>query len=206
MPGSDAYDPFGLTAGKPQPEKAREELRACGRPQGFATKLAVRDNHTQQIATAEALRASLKQVGITIEVEKLDLSKFYETVGSPATVRNRGYGLLLAGWGADHPHGASFLQPLADSRSMIPSGNTDYAQVDDPAIDALFDRAAAETDPTKAAGIYRDINHKVTDGAYYLPIVAQKTLNYRNPRLTNVYVSQAYGMVDLQALGVGGGS
>ncbi|MET8508165.1 ABC transporter substrate-binding protein [Streptomyces sp. NPDC004787] len=204
IPGSDAYDPYGLTAGKPRPEKAREELRACGRPQGFATKLAVRDNHTQQIATAEALRTSLKQVGITIEVEKLDISKFYETVGSPATVRNQGYGLLLAGWGADHPHGASFLQPLADSRSMIPSGNTDYAQVDDPAVDALFDRAAAETDPTKAAGLYRDINHKVTDGAYYLPIVAQKTLNYRNPRLTNVYVSQAYGMVDLQALGVGG--
>jgi hypothetical protein len=34
--------------------------------------------------------------------------------------------------------------------------------------------------------------------------VADKALNYRNPRLTNVYIQQAFGQVDFQALGVGG--
>ncbi|WP_370415960.1 ABC transporter substrate-binding protein [Streptomyces fradiae] len=206
IPGSDAYDPYGLTAGKAQPEKAREELRACGRPQGFAAKLAVRDTHSQNVATAEVLKNSLKAVGITLEIEKLDLSKFYSGVGSPSTVKKQGYGLIVTGWVGDHPQGASFLRPLADGRSITPSGNTDYAQVNDPAINTLFDRAAAETDPTKAAELHRDINHKITDGAYYLPVVATKALNYRNPRLTNVYVNQAYGMVDIQALGVGGGA
>jgi peptide/nickel transport system substrate-binding protein len=45
----------------------------------------------------------------------------------------------------------------------------------------------------------------VIDGAYYLPIVADKALNYRNPRLTNVFVQEAFGEVDFQALGVSDG-
>jgi len=39
------------------------------------------------------------------------------------------------------------------------------------------------------------------EGAYYLPFTVDKALNYRNPRLTNVYVHDAFGMVDFQALG-----
>ncbi|MFE7954528.1 hypothetical protein [Streptomyces sp. NPDC057413] len=61
------------------------------------------------------------------------------------------------------------------------------------------------TDPVRAAELYRRVDHRVTDGAYYLPVVADKALNYRGPRLTNVYVHQAYGMVDFQALGLADG-
>jgi peptide/nickel transport system substrate-binding protein len=43
------------------------------------------------------------------------------------------------------------------------------------------------------------------DGAYYLPFVFDRALNYRNPRLTNVYVHQGLAMVDFQALGVDDG-
>ena len=84
-----------------------------------------------------------------------------------------------------------FLQPLVDGRFILQNGNNNFAEINDPAIDALFDQAAAETDPAKAAEIYRQINHKVMEGAYYLPFVVDKALNYRNPRLTNVYVHDA---------------
>jgi peptide/nickel transport system substrate-binding protein len=43
------------------------------------------------------------------------------------------------------------------------------------------------------------------EGAYYLPFVVDKALNYRNPRLTNVYINQALAMVDFQALGTSDG-
>jgi peptide/nickel transport system substrate-binding protein len=49
------------------------------------------------------------------------------------------------------------------------------------------------------------MNEKVMEGAYYLPFVFDKALNYRNPRLTNVYIHDAFGMVDFQALGVSDG-
>lgn len=205
IPGSDDYDPFGLTTGKPRLDKAKEELAACGRPNGFTTKLVVRDNRPKDVASAEALKQALKAADIQVEIEQLEFSRYFDTAGNPSEVENKGYGLIMTNWSPDFPHGSNFLQPLADGRLIVPSGNTNYAQVDDPAINNLLDQATAETDPDEVTELYRTLNHKLTDGAHYLPVAAARSLNYRNPRLTNVYVSQAYGMVDIQALGVSGG-
>ncbi|MFJ9824271.1 ABC transporter substrate-binding protein [Streptomyces sp. NPDC101160] len=202
VPGADAYDPYGLTAGKPQPVKAREELANCGRPNGFTTKILVKSGRPQDMETAQALQSSLRSVGITVEIAQKPVTEFFDVAGSPSTTKNQGIGMVLTNWLADDPFGATFLQPLADSRRITPGGNSNLAQVNDREIDTLFDQAKAAADTGKANGIYRQINHKLTDGAYYLPVAAGKTLNYRGPRLTNVYVNQAYGMVDLQALGV----
>lgn len=203
--GSDDYDPFGLTDGKPQRDKAKEELRACGKPAGFATKIAVRTGNAKDVASAEALQVSLKAVGIIAEIDRRDDVQFFSDIGSPSTIKDKDYGLVVQGWAADYPNGSGFLQPLADGRLITPSGNTNYAQIDNPEINNLFDQASAERDPAQADKVYRRINHAVTDGAYYLPIIADKVLNYRNPRLTNVYVHEAFGMVDFQALGTSGG-
>ncbi|MFH8370090.1 ABC transporter substrate-binding protein [Streptomyces sp. NPDC018031] len=206
IPGSDDYDPFDLTAGKSRIARAKEELARCGRPNGFDTKLVVSNGRPKDVASAEALRQSLKAAGIKVEIEQADFATYIDIVGSPSEVKDKGYGLIMAGWVSDFPQGSGFLQPLADGRLIHPSGNTNRAQVDDPEINALFDQATAETDPEKVTEVYRTLNHKLTDGAYYLPVAALKTLNYRNPRLTNVYVSRTYGMVDLQAVGVRGGT
>ncbi|MFG2328052.1 ABC transporter substrate-binding protein [Streptomyces sp. NPDC048604] len=204
MPGSDAYDPFDLAKGKPRLAKAKEELAACGRPNGFTTKLVVRDR-PKEADSAAALQHALKAVGIQVEIEQVEARMYSDTAGNPSQAKNKGYGLIMTGWSSDFPHGSSFLQPLADGRQILPTGNVNKAQVDDRAINALFDQATAETDPEKVAKLYRTLNHRLADGAHYLPVAAVRSLNYRNPRLTNVYVSQAYGMIDIQALGVGGG-
>ncbi|MER7515558.1 ABC transporter substrate-binding protein [Streptomyces sp. NPDC126499] len=205
VPGADAYDPFGLTAGAPRRDKAKAELRACGRPNGFSVKFAVRNTSPKEVQSAEALRQALEAVGITVEIDQMDAVEFFEMVGSPAEIRKKGYGLLALGWSADFPHGSGFLQPLVDGRLITPAANSNYAQIDDPGINALLDEAKAETDLAEATALVRQINHKVADGAYYLPVVAEKVLNYRNPRLTNAYVHEAYGMLDFQALGTSDG-
>jgi peptide/nickel transport system substrate-binding protein len=43
------------------------------------------------------------------------------------------------------------------------------------------------------------------EGAYVLPFTVDKALNPRNPRLTNAYIHDAFGMLDFQALGVSDG-
>jgi len=40
------------------------------------------------------------------------------------------------------------------------------------------------------------------DTGSLLPYVYDKALNYRNPRLTNVYIDGYFGMDDFSALGV----
>jgi peptide/nickel transport system substrate-binding protein len=204
--GSDPnYDPFNRKQGKPQLDKAKAALQACGKPTGFEVTIAARNNKPQEVKTAEALQTALKQVGIIAKIDKYDGAQQAAITGSPDNVRQKGYGIVVAGWGADYPTGAGYLQPLADSHFIPANGNYNLPEIKDPAIDALFAQAAAETDPDKAAELYNQINHKIMEGAYYLPFVVEKTLNYRNPRLTNAYIHNAFGMIDFQALGVNDG-
>ncbi|MFF4339677.1 ABC transporter substrate-binding protein [Kitasatospora sp. NPDC001540] len=203
--GSDDYDPFGLTKGKPNLDKAKEELKACGKPDGFKTTIAVRGNKPKEVNSAVALQTALKAVNIDVTVDQYDGKLISSVIGAPDVVKSKGYGLIVMGWGADYPTGSGYLQPLVDGRFITQNGNNNYAEINDPEINGWFDEAAQATDPAKAAELYKKINHKVVDGAYYLPMVADKALNWRNPRLTNVYISDAFGEVDFQALGVSDG-
>jgi peptide/nickel transport system substrate-binding protein len=195
-------DPFNTKSGKPQVDKAKQELAACGRPDGFETVIATRNNGKEP-KTAEALQQSLAAVGIKARLDPSDASLYFRsTIGAPANVHSKGYGLMMAGWGADYPTASGFLAVLVDGRQIHESGNNNYAELDDPAINKLIDDAKAEPDPAKNAEIWKQINKLVMDTATYLPFTYDKALNYRNPRLTNVYVTQYYGMYDFGSLGV----
>jgi peptide/nickel transport system substrate-binding protein len=204
--GSDPnYDPYNRKQGKAQPDKAKAALQACGKPNGFDVTIAARNNRAAEVKTAEALQASLKLVGINAKIDQYDGAQDSSIGGSPDNVRKKGYGIIITGWGADYPTGAGYMQPIADSRFILKNGNFNRSEIKDPAIDALFDQASLETDPAKIADIYSQINHKIMEGAYVLPFVVDKALNYRNPRLTNAYVHDSFGMLDFQALGVSDG-
>lgn len=198
-------DPFGTKQGKPQIDKAKQELAECGKPNGFETKIAVR-NKGKEPKTAEALQQALAQVGIKATIDQSDASLYFRsTIGSPDNVHKKGYGIMTAGWGADFPTGTGFLQVLVDGRLIQQSGNNNYAELNDPEINGLIDQATAESDPAKAADLWKQINAKVMDTATQLPFVYDKALNYRNPRLTNVYVYSYFGEWDFGSLGVSDG-
>jgi peptide/nickel transport system substrate-binding protein len=204
--GSDTkYDPFNRLQGKSQIDEAKKALAACNKPTGFDVTIAVRNNKPAEVKSAEALQAALKPAGINAKIEQYDGAQQASITGSPDNVKAKGYGIIIGGWGADYPTGSGYMQPLADSRFIPKNGNYNLPEIKDPSIDALFDQAALQTDPAKAAEIYSQINHKIMEGAYYLPFVVDKALNYRNPRLTNAYVHDAFGMLDFQALGVSDG-
>jgi len=105
----------------------------------------------------------------------------------------------------DWRSGTGYLQPLIDATFILKNGNYNLPEINDPQIESLFQQAATETDPVRAGQLYNQMNKIVMDGAYYVPITDDAALNYRNPRLTNVYVQQAYGMIDFQALGTSDG-
>jgi len=197
-----ADDPFNTKSGAPQIDKAKEELTACGKPGGFDTVIATR-NSGKELKTAEALQQSLSAVGIKARLDPQDASLYFRSIiGSPANVHNKGYGLMMAGWGADFPTPSGFLEVLVDSRLILESGNNNYAELNEPAVDKLIDQARAEADPQKNAELWKQINKLVSDTAAYMPFTYDKALNYRNPRLTNVFVTQFYGMYDFTNLGV----
>ncbi len=198
----DSIDPFNTKSGKPQIDKAKDELKQCGHPDGFNTTV-VGTNTGKSPKVSEALQQALAQVGIKATIAATDASGYYRTtIGSPSNVKAKGYGLMQAGWGADWPTAYGFDQVLVDGRAIKPSGNNNYAELNDPEINSMIDQAKSEPDVTKAAAIWTSIDKKVAEQAVYLPFVYDKALNYRNPKMTNVFVNGYYGMWDFSALGV----
>jgi len=198
----DSIDPFNTKSGKPQVDKAKDELKQCGKPDGFTTTI-VGTNTGKSPKVSEALQQALAQVGIKATIAATDASGYYRTtIGSPSNVKAKGYGLMQAGWGADWPTAYGFDQVLVDGRAIKPSGNNNYAELNDPEINSLIDQAKKESDVNKAAQIWTQIDKKVAELAVYLPFVFDKALNYRNPRMTNVFVNGYFGMWDFSALGV----
>ncbi|MER5768330.1 ABC transporter substrate-binding protein [Streptomyces sp. NPDC001985] len=203
--GSSDYDPFGILAreGKPDIAKAKAALKACGKPDGFSTNITARTNNPGEVQTAEALQESLKAVGINAQVETLDGAESASITGSPAVVKKRGLGLVMIGWGPDFPTGQGFSQPIVDGRFIVPNGNYNISETNDPKINKLFDDALKETDPDKAGEIYKEMNHAVADLAVMMPFIYEKNFTWRSSRLTNAYSSAAYnGRYDYVSLGV----
>ena len=207
VPGSEGqkYDPYELAGANKNGnvEKAKEALKACGKPNGFKTTIAVRNNKPAEVATAESLQASLKKVGITVDIDQYDGAQSSGIIGSPSNVVKKNYGIIIMGWGPDFSTVQGYGMPLWDSKYILPSGNNNFALIKDKSIDGLFDSYVTEKDDAKKTQISTEINHKVMEGAYYLPFVFEKFINWRSDRLSNVYTTNAYsGTYDFVNLGV----
>ncbi|WP_409238627.1 ABC transporter substrate-binding protein [Streptomyces sp. PA5.6] len=205
IPGHSDYDPYGVLKrkGKPDVAKAKDELKQCGKPTGFSTKLTARSNNPGEVDAAEALQQALDKVGIKVQVDSLDGADTSSITGSPSVVKKRGYGMTMSGWGPDFPSGQGYAQPLFDSRFLYSTGNYNESQIKDKKVDALFDKAIAETDPAAAGEIYKELDKKILDQADWMPFLYEKNITWRGSRLTNAYMSDGYnGRYDYASLGV----
>ena len=184
--------------------KAKDELKMCGKPNGFTTKIAT-VNKAKGPKVAVALQQGLARVGIKADVVAVDSSTYYSGfIGVPDNVHKRGLGLAVGGWGPDFPTEYGFFESIVDGRAIKQQGNSNYAELNDPAINGLIDQAQATSDTSKRNDIWGQVDHKVMDSADLLPFVADKALSYRNPRLSNVYVNGAFGIYDFMNIGVSG--
>jgi peptide/nickel transport system substrate-binding protein len=204
LPSYKKIDPYPSgTANTGDLTKAKAELALCGKPSGFTTKIAT-SNKGKGPKTAEALQQGLKRVGINAQIVAVDPSTYYSgVIGLPSNVKKQGLGLAVAGWGPDFPTPYGFFESIVDGRAIKPAGgNSNYAELNDPVINGLIDAAGKETDASKRNDIWAQVDQKVMDSAVYLPFVADKALTYRAPRLTNVYINQAFGIYDFVNIGV----
>jgi peptide/nickel transport system substrate-binding protein len=183
---------------RPDLDAARASLEACGRAEGFSTVLAVADTPSG-VGVAEVIRDDLAEIGIQVEVRALSATSYYATdVGDPDSVAANGFGLVLATWTADFPTPASFLAPLVDSRSIRAVGNTNYARLADPEVDALVDAARAAGDPAA----WQEVVGAVAGRSVYVPLAETRVQLLAGQRLRNGVVMQPYGGYDIATAGV----
>jgi peptide/nickel transport system substrate-binding protein len=183
---------------------ARAELAAAGRPGGFRTRIAAREDRRKEYYAALALAASLARVGIAADVVPFASGDYFEKyAGVPAYLHEHGIGIVMFGWGADFPDGYGFLHQIVHGAAIKTVGNHNFAELDLPEVNEILDRAAGATDAAARRRAWARVDRLVMANASIVPYLHAKSLLYRGTGATNVYVSGAYGMYDYAALGVG---
>ena len=184
--------------------KAKQELAACGQPNGFSTKFAYvnaglscrRGVRSRTSGPGQGRHSSYRRSPTT-------RSSYYSTcIGSPQNLKNQGIGIALAGWGADFPTGVGFFQSITNGNAILPTGNSNYASLNDPTVNEVLDQAPAGN-ATEAD--WQSLNNAIcAKRRRTCRSCTSKTLYYRNPRMTNVTcdTALAFGIYDFVNVGV----
>jgi peptide/nickel transport system substrate-binding protein len=200
------YSKFDLYHALSQPggdlAAARQQLKLCGHPSGFTTNIAYRSDRPREVASSQALQASLNAVGIKTTLKGFTAANYYGTfAGVPNYVHTHDLGLLAGGWSPDWPDAYGWGWALFDGKSIVPAGNTNIAEENNPKINTLYTQLEQATSQAQRNSISGQIDMQVMKDAVFLPAVYAKSLLYRNPSVTNVYVQKYYGMYDYGVLG-----
>jgi len=202
--GYQSFDDYeALTQPNGDDTMAKQELATCGKPNGFTIGMAYRSDRPKEVQVAQALQASLAKVGITLQLHGYPSGSYYsDFAGSPNFMHSHDIGLATGGWAADWPDGYGFLYYISDGVTISAAGNTNIEELNDPAVNNLFKQASSAPTTAAETGIWTQIDKQIMSDAGILPEVYAKSLLYRNPALTNVYVQSYYGMYNYAVLGV----
>jgi peptide/nickel transport system substrate-binding protein len=202
--GQKHFDLYEATT-KPNGDlaKAKAELKACGQPNGFTTGIAYRSDRPKEVAVAQALQAALAQVGIKLTLHGYPSGTYYSNfAGVPKYMNQHGIGLATGGWAPDWPDGYGFFDFITAGDTISPAGNTNIEELNDPVVNNLLNKMATTNDATMRNSYTAQIDMQVMKDAAILPEVYAKSLLYRSPNLTNVYVQDYYGMYNYAVLGL----
>jgi peptide/nickel transport system substrate-binding protein len=183
--------------------RARAELTACGQRDGFSTGIAYRSDRPAEAAAAQALQASLARAGIKTALHGYPTGTYgADFAGVPAYVHQHDLGIDFTAWLADWPDGYGFFDALVAGNNIRPAGNANIGELNDPVVNNLISKMAAASDAAVRNSYTGQIDMQVMRDAVILPEVYGKSLLYRSPKLTNVYVQQYYGMYNYAVLGL----
>ncbi|MGH6656495.1 MAG: ABC transporter substrate-binding protein [Actinocrinis sp.] len=186
--------------------KAKSELQACGKPNGFSTGI-ITVNTGKGPGFATALQAALAKVGITTTITQVEGSKYYsQNLQRPDVMKSKGYGLSAAGWSPDFPTPFGFFSQITDGRNLTAtSSGSNYARLNDPKVNGLLDQMKAASSPAQEAPLGTQLDAQVMSDAVYIPYANDTLLLARSPKVTNYYIDSALGSLpDLSAFGVAG--
>jgi peptide/nickel transport system substrate-binding protein len=111
-------------------------------------------------------------------------------------------GIAFGGWAPDWPDGYGFFDFITAGNTISPAGNYNVAELNDPVVNNLIAKMAATNNASVRNSYTAQIDMQVMRDAAILPEVYAKSLLYRSPNLTNVFVQPYYGMYNYATLGL----
>jgi peptide/nickel transport system substrate-binding protein/oligopeptide transport system substrate-binding protein len=180
-PGTLGFNPK-LRGYAYDPARARELLAQAGHPggRGLAPITIWSSVRSEEIIREhDRIRKDLEAVGITAEFQyNSDWPSFSRAM------TERKLPVFLRGWFADVPDPENFLAKLFHSGSQF-----NYMGYTNPAVDALLDKARAESDVARRVEIYRRAEELVLEDAPVIPVWHQTYERVFQPYVKGVEVS-----------------
>jgi peptide/nickel transport system substrate-binding protein len=150
------------------------------------------DTESPNDEAAEYYEGVLKELGFETKLKIVNPDNYFTLVGNTSTPD------LDTGWGnwlEDYPHPNDFFQPLLDGASIAPTNNTNWPQIDVPALNAKIDQLRTEQlGPTQEAE-YAALDKEYMEEAPWAPYgnLAVSTFVAADVELDKVIFNPTFG-------------
>lgn len=172
VPDRTTTDVWATPGGTGNVAKAKAMLAQAGYQNGFTITLQTANDPISE-ALGVAWQAALARAGITVKLDEISSSSFYQTIG---TVSQEG-DAAQTGWCPDWPGGLTFLPPLFYAPKYLTSvGNGDLSQINDPALNNQFAAIAKMPDVAAANAAYAQLDVQIQKMALVVPTVYANTV------------------------------
>ncbi len=144
--------------------RARQLLAEAGFPGGRGLPPITYHFNTSDLnqRIAELLQAQLREVGITLELRRLDWAAHLKVVDEGAVT------MFRQAWIADYPDPENFLTVLFHSRNIGAAGNT--SRYRSPELDRLFDQADVMPPGPARFKVYQDAEQRLLDDGAWITL------------------------------------
>jgi peptide/nickel transport system substrate-binding protein len=146
--------------------------------------LVISDNQEPANKTGQAFQGQIAKLGFKLnfrQVQHADVNtKFCGTPKANVAM------CPTLGWGKDFFDSQSSLDPILNGKNIAPTFNTNYAQADDPKLNAMLDKAELLTDATARAKAWAEADKYATGQAFYVPWLWDNQVNYGSKNVKGV--------------------
>ena len=156
--------------------------------------LMIGDNQVPASNTAQAIESELATLGFKFTFREVPhatmYSKFCEVPKAKVAICPN-----LA-WGKDFFDAQSLIDPVFNGGNIVPVGNVNFAQANNPTLNAEMNAAVKLTDPTQRADAWGKINTALMANVYAVPWIWDNDVNFTSKNVNGV-VSKFIGGWDL---------
>jgi len=168
--GGFNFDPFPTAGFKGDVAKAKAEMKKAGYPTGMYTgpKITmVADNVPPGSDTAKVVVNSLGKIGFKVDLVAQAHATMYTDFCN--VVKAEPNICPNVGWQADFAEPETLLDATFNGAAIIPRNNSNWPQLNDPAINAAMAKAKVIVDPVKRYEAWGKIDQMITETAAAVP-------------------------------------
>ena len=147
------YDPDLPEGQKFDLERAKEEMRLAGYPDGLPEPVLVWVRGQGEVQLAQFFQQDLKAIGIDIELKLVTFATYLKETGRPRVAQ-----AAFTGWHQDFPDPSNFMDILFHSRSIHPENSENRSFYRNPELDAILDKARPEVERAVRLELYAQAN------------------------------------------------